>query len=674
MGILIGESALKKSEYVALIRKAFDFLETIFHDQFVEYDEQQQPTHYSTCIESTTDAKIIATLQHSSKFLSSDEDGPLTSMAFFEPGTLIAAAKQSTFLTAYNGIYDMKKDTMTYSKRVQNKSLSVLVPSTGSKFSTILEYFDNGNTTSGLFERFLYYVITPTSISNAIRYGHEQQLNTKLPALECVFITRYLMGNRVYMFDDKEYEFINPILIDLLTNETPPEISTKPPSTKRNKALQRRSADHLVRIITAFQALFDVCDILSKISDFNFHKVPPSLIADIEKNINQTMYDTKLTTIINVSSTDQQYIVSSIQQQPKHGQYLPISMKAISTGLKFYDKLLYPISAMLFSYDMDIEQQTRQDNENEKKLLLAKFKVFTVTSLTGKATNANAIFHHPKPGCSSVQTLIANLAQKGFLKEGKFVRVSNKRVLTSWCKVIPDPRNDDQLKQIVQTLKQDYGLSLADYLDNYATWPDSADMSWTLLGDVLRIIQEQQRFLEYHKDEQKRKPCERKSNLMVNHTQLIGALNNIPNKNVGDRNKNEIQLNGAGPSGQSHSCSRNKATSPVHVTNITRTRVKDQQRTILEPQNTQSSITIENIYPEISERHASHNQTSELNLITNNRQSYLCHDMNLLFDELIFDNNFWLMDEKHSSLPVMFSTNLQRGCDATILAEDTDEA
>ncbi|CAF1539053.1 unnamed protein product, partial [Didymodactylos carnosus] len=99
-------------------------------------------------------------------------------------------------------------DTMTYSKRVQNKSLSFLVPSTGSKFSTILEYFDNGNTTSGLFERFLYYVITPTSVSNPIRYGHEQQLNTKLPALECVFITRYLMGNRVYMFDDKEYEFI----------------------------------------------------------------------------------------------------------------------------------------------------------------------------------------------------------------------------------------------------------------------------------------------------------------------------------------------------------------------------------------------------------------------------------------------------------------------------------
>ncbi|CAF1406629.1 unnamed protein product [Didymodactylos carnosus] len=89
-----------KSEYVALIRKAFDFLGTIFHDQSVEYDEQQQPTHYSTCIESTTDAKIIAILQHSSKFLASDEDGPLTSMAFFEPGTLTAAAKQSTFLTA----------------------------------------------------------------------------------------------------------------------------------------------------------------------------------------------------------------------------------------------------------------------------------------------------------------------------------------------------------------------------------------------------------------------------------------------------------------------------------------------------------------------------------------------------------------------------------------------
>ncbi|CAF1377704.1 unnamed protein product [Didymodactylos carnosus] len=98
----------------------------------------------------------------------------------------------------------------------------------------------------------------------------------------------------------------------------------------------------------------------------------------------------------------------------------------------------------------------------------------------------------------------------------------------------------------------------------------------------------------------------RKSNLMVNHTQLIDVLNNITNKNVENRNKNEIQLNGAGPSGQSQSCSRNKATSPVHVTNITRTHVKDQQRTILEPQNTQSSITIENIYPEISEPHASH--------------------------------------------------------------------
>ncbi|CAF1417172.1 unnamed protein product [Didymodactylos carnosus] len=134
--------------------------------------------------------------------------------------------------------------------------------------------------------------------------------------------------------------------------------------------------------------------------------------------------------------------------------------------------------------------------------------------------------------------LIGNLARKGYLKGGKLVRVSNKRVLTSWCKVIPDPTNDDQLKQIVQTLKQDY---------------------------------------------------ERTSNLMANHTQLIGALNKITNKNVGNRNKNAIQPNGAGPSGQSQSCSRNKATSPVHAANITRTHVKDQQRTILEPQNTQSS-------------------------------------------------------------------------------------
>ncbi|CAF1628932.1 unnamed protein product, partial [Didymodactylos carnosus] len=134
-----------KSSYIQCIRESFQFVEHYFRTLFMDKDK----SFHSTCIETLTPAKLVIELESSSKFLSSDEDRPLNDIAFFEPQTKQAVENQPLIISGFNGIYLHSKSTMTYAKDIRDRSLTMLVPTTGNRWHGILEHFCDTNKTNG---------------------------------------------------------------------------------------------------------------------------------------------------------------------------------------------------------------------------------------------------------------------------------------------------------------------------------------------------------------------------------------------------------------------------------------------------------------------------------------------------------------------------------------------
>ncbi|CAF1492507.1 unnamed protein product [Didymodactylos carnosus] len=67
--------------YIQQIRQAFEWVELYFEKVLFTDDG----SFHSTCIETVTPDKLVMNLATSLKFLSSDEDGPMTKMYFFDP-------------------------------------------------------------------------------------------------------------------------------------------------------------------------------------------------------------------------------------------------------------------------------------------------------------------------------------------------------------------------------------------------------------------------------------------------------------------------------------------------------------------------------------------------------------------------------------------------------------
>ena len=80
----------------------------------------------------------------------------------------------------------------------------------------------------GLYERFLYWVV---SKKNFVEEMYVLQSN--LPSLEYLFITRLQIGFRVYEYDDEASSYLKPLLLKMRSNQHCPEFSTTIPSNKR---------------------------------------------------------------------------------------------------------------------------------------------------------------------------------------------------------------------------------------------------------------------------------------------------------------------------------------------------------------------------------------------------------------------------------------------------------
>ncbi|CAF4590910.1 unnamed protein product, partial [Didymodactylos carnosus] len=127
------------------------------------------------------------------------------------------------------------KSTMTYDNNIKDKDLIILLPTTGNKWSQLLEYFYDKNCANDLYERIIYWCI-----SSADFVQEDILCYSNLPSIEILYLIRFLIGHRVYEFTDEAYAYLNL----LRKNEQQPEIQTKARiDNKREEALERRSAD-----------------------------------------------------------------------------------------------------------------------------------------------------------------------------------------------------------------------------------------------------------------------------------------------------------------------------------------------------------------------------------------------------------------------------------------------
>ena len=78
----------------------------------------------------------------------------MTDFAFFEPNTPKARETHPSLISAFNGVYKLQRSTMSYSKNIQDRSLTLLIPTTGDRWPQLLEYFYDSHQTNGTLSDF----------------------------------------------------------------------------------------------------------------------------------------------------------------------------------------------------------------------------------------------------------------------------------------------------------------------------------------------------------------------------------------------------------------------------------------------------------------------------------------------------------------------------------------
>ncbi|CAF1688066.1 unnamed protein product, partial [Adineta ricciae] len=175
---------------------------------------------------------------------------------------------------------------MTYSTEVRGgHGLTILVPTTGDQWPSLLEHFIDGSKTNGLYERFLYWTIGKKNFiqENSI-------LNNELPSIEYLYVTRMLIGTRVYEYENEVIDYLRPILSSMRNNHATVSGLFAVPSNIRAEACERRGADLVERIAVVFQNIFDTLRVLEPIKSIQFETIKKTTLDDITRNIKSVFY------------------------------------------------------------------------------------------------------------------------------------------------------------------------------------------------------------------------------------------------------------------------------------------------------------------------------------------------------------------------------------------------
>ncbi|CAF2053053.1 unnamed protein product [Rotaria magnacalcarata] len=479
-GILRGNSVSHKSGYIKPVREAFDFVERYYREQFIDNNNKFS----TTCMESLTTAKLISELEMSSKFISSDEDRPLTDFAFFEPNSIKAKEIHPNLICGFNGVYKLQRSTVRQNNNIHDRSLTVLIPTTGDRWPQLLEHFYDAHQTNGLYERFLYWVI---SKKNFVEEKHD--MNNNLPSLEYLFITRMEIGHRIYIYDEDTSAYLKPILSAMRSNQSCDEISTTIPSNKRAEACQRRSADLIERIAAIFQNLIDTVMVLQDIDSIDFHRIQKHTFEKIKANVNRNFYQQKDNSDSHTESglypdhidlKDLPEVqIKSVLKSPLSS--MKVTLSAAKAAVRFFNELLLPQSIKLFNTDTNV---TKNNTINELKIIEYHVNCFSISDLTH-----NGVFHNHKRNKIDVKEVISNLEKNSFIKRGKYIK-AGPRAIESWIKQLPDPSNDEQILCFQSELHYNYEITLKQYLDTYTK---SIDCNSTALCQSGKELLETQR-------------------------------------------------------------------------------------------------------------------------------------------------------------------------------------
>lgn len=153
----------------------------------------------------------------------------------------------------------------------------------------------------GLYERFLYWIIGKKNFVQ-----ETSSFNDELPSLEYLFITRNLIGYRIYEYDHEALNYLRPILSDMRANRSSHHGLFNVPANKRAgnyqisilpvvrvfivEACQRRGADLIERIAAVFQNLFDTLRVLQPIKSIRFNRIQKDTLDGIRTSIANVFY------------------------------------------------------------------------------------------------------------------------------------------------------------------------------------------------------------------------------------------------------------------------------------------------------------------------------------------------------------------------------------------------
>ncbi|CAF1308626.1 unnamed protein product [Rotaria magnacalcarata] len=336
-----------------------------------------------------------------------------------------------------------------------------------------------------LYERFIYWVIGKRN------FIHEStSLDKKLPSLEYLYITRLLIGTRVYKYDKEALDYLQPVLQNMRANRESFQGLLNSCQNKRAEACQRRGADIIERMSVIFQNLFDTLKVLQSIESIQFDRIRKNTLEEIKTKINNVFYSNEIIEgdddCIYPDGVDLKELIEvqikSVKKIPL--QSMKVGISAAKAAVKFFKKVLLPQSIQLFSVDM---VDVKKDIVSELKVIQNPMNCFSVSDLT-----YNSIFHNHKRDNVDVKEILSSLEKKHFLKRGKFLKVGT-RLLDSWMKILPNPANDQEIYCFRNELNKSYQIELEKYISLYES---GIDHKSSLTETSESILLTQRRWIE----------------------------------------------------------------------------------------------------------------------------------------------------------------------------------
>ncbi|CAF4236239.1 unnamed protein product [Rotaria magnacalcarata] len=298
---------------------------------------------------------------------------------------------------------------------------------------------------NSLYERFIYWVIGKRN------FIHEStSLDKKLPSLEYLYITRLLIGTRVYKYDKEALDYLQPVLQNMRANRESFQGLLNSCQNKRAEACQRRGADIIERMSVIFQNLFDTLKVLQSIESIQFDRIRKNTLEEIKTKINNVFYSNEIIEgdddCIYPDGVDLKELIEvQIKSVKKISlQSMKFGISAAKAAVKFFKKVLLPQSIQLFSVDM----------VDVKKDIVSELKVI----------------QNPM-NCFSVGT----------------------RLLDSWMKILPNPANDQEIYCFRNELNKSYQIELEKYISLYQS---GIDHKSSLTETSESILLTQRRWIE----------------------------------------------------------------------------------------------------------------------------------------------------------------------------------